>query len=73
VQRVIAHPAINGVFLDALVPKVKAIRYGDPSSPDTTHSSTPGVAEQVAPHLRRISRGAPSPLNSFGGEIVIIV
>ena len=36
VQRVIAHPAINGDFLDALVPKVKAIRYGDPSSPDTT-------------------------------------
>ena len=31
VQRVITHPAINGDFLDALVPKVKAIRYGDPS------------------------------------------
>src|SRR3954462_12667046 len=36
VQRVIAHPAINDDFLDALVPKVKAIRIGDPSSPDTT-------------------------------------
>ena len=35
VQRVITHPAINGDFLDALVPKVKAIRFGDPSSPDT--------------------------------------
>ena len=31
VQRVIAHPAINGDFLDALVPKVKAIQTGDPS------------------------------------------
>src|SRR6476659_7871373 len=36
VQRVIAHPAINDEFLDALVPKVKRIRTGDPSSPDTT-------------------------------------
>jgi acyl-CoA reductase-like NAD-dependent aldehyde dehydrogenase len=35
VQRVIAHPAISGDFLDALVPKVKAIRTGDPSSPET--------------------------------------
>jgi acyl-CoA reductase-like NAD-dependent aldehyde dehydrogenase len=35
VQRVIAHPAISTDFLDALVPKVKAIRTGDPSSPDT--------------------------------------
>src|SRR5947199_159680 len=32
VQRVITHPAIPGDFLDALVPKVKAIRTGDPSS-----------------------------------------
>ena len=29
VQRVIAHPAVNGDFLDALVPKVKAIQTGD--------------------------------------------
>ena len=32
VQRVITHPAIVGDFLDALVPKVKAIRTGDPAA-----------------------------------------
>src|SRR5215218_5279509 len=35
VQRVIAHQAVVGDFLDALVPKVEAIRTGDPASPDT--------------------------------------
>jgi acyl-CoA reductase-like NAD-dependent aldehyde dehydrogenase len=35
VQRVIAHPAVSGDFLDALVPKVEAIRVGDPSAPET--------------------------------------
>jgi acyl-CoA reductase-like NAD-dependent aldehyde dehydrogenase len=45
VQRVIAHPAINGDFLDALVPKVKAIRYGDPSSPDTTMGTVISTSE----------------------------
>src|SRR5215207_4826954 len=32
VQRVITHPRVNADFLDALVPKVEAIRTGDPSS-----------------------------------------
>lgn len=45
VQRVIAHPAINGDFLDALVPKVEAIRYGDPSSPDTRMGTVISTAE----------------------------
>ena len=45
VQRVIAHPAINGDFLDALVPKVKAIRYGDPSSTDNTMGTVITTAE----------------------------
>ena len=35
VQRVLTHPSITGDFLDALVPKVQAIRTGDPSAPDT--------------------------------------
>ncbi len=35
VQRVIAHPEVSGDFLDALVPKVKAITTGDPLSPET--------------------------------------
>jgi acyl-CoA reductase-like NAD-dependent aldehyde dehydrogenase len=49
VQRVIAHPRISGDFLDALVPKVQAIRVGDPSIPETgmgTLIST-GEAERV--------------------------
>ena len=35
VQRVIAHPSIHGDFVDALVPKVKALTIGDPSRKDT--------------------------------------
>ena len=49
VQRVITHPAVSGDFLDALVPKVEAIRVGDPSSPDTGMGTliTTGEAERV--------------------------
>ena len=49
VQRVIAHPAVSGDFLDALVPKVQAIRVGDPSSPETGMGTliTTGEAERV--------------------------
>ncbi|WP_405965538.1 aldehyde dehydrogenase family protein [Streptomyces sp. NBC_00723] len=49
VQRVITHPEITADFLDALVPKVKAIRTGDPSSPETTMGSliTTAEAERV--------------------------
>jgi acyl-CoA reductase-like NAD-dependent aldehyde dehydrogenase len=49
VQRVIAHPAVSGDFLDALVPKVEAIRTGDPSSPETAMGSliTTAEAERV--------------------------
>jgi acyl-CoA reductase-like NAD-dependent aldehyde dehydrogenase len=49
VQRVITHPRVNADFLDALVPKVEAIRTGDPSSPETTMGSliTTAEAERV--------------------------
>ena len=49
VQRVIAHQAVAGDFLDALVPKVEAIRTGDPASPDTGMGAliTAGEAERV--------------------------
>ena len=49
VQRVIAHPAVSGDFLDALVPKVEAIRVGDPSSPATEMGTliSTGEAERV--------------------------
>jgi acyl-CoA reductase-like NAD-dependent aldehyde dehydrogenase len=45
VQRVITHPRVNGDFLDALVPKVKAIRVGDPASPDTTMGTVISTSE----------------------------
>jgi acyl-CoA reductase-like NAD-dependent aldehyde dehydrogenase len=45
VQRVITHPAISGDFLDALVPKVKAIRTGDPASTDTTMGTLVSLEE----------------------------
>ncbi|QJS99165.1 aldehyde dehydrogenase family protein [Streptomyces asoensis] len=49
VQRVITHPDVTADFLDALVPRVKAIRTGDPSSPETTMGSliTTAEAERV--------------------------
>ncbi|MFK4106761.1 aldehyde dehydrogenase family protein [Streptomyces sp. NPDC019531] len=49
VQRVITHPAVTGDFLDALVPKVQAIRTGNPASPDTTMGAliTAKEAERV--------------------------
>jgi acyl-CoA reductase-like NAD-dependent aldehyde dehydrogenase len=49
VQRVITHPKVNGDFLDALVPKVRAIRTGNPGSAETTMGSliTTGEAERV--------------------------
>ena len=45
VQRVITHPAVSGDFLDALVPRVQAIRTGDPSSSETTMGSLVSLAE----------------------------
>ncbi|MFD9186867.1 aldehyde dehydrogenase family protein [Streptomyces phaeochromogenes] len=49
VQRVITHPSVTSDFLDALVPKVKAIRTGDPSSSETTMGTliTTAEAERV--------------------------
>ena len=60
----IAHPAINGDFLDALVPKVKAIRTGDPSSPDTTMGTViidgggASGSRSRSPRPRRPGRGS---------------
>jgi glyceraldehyde-3-phosphate dehydrogenase (NADP+) len=39
VQRVLADQRVVGDLLDALVPRVEAIRVGDPSKPDTTLGS----------------------------------
>jgi glyceraldehyde-3-phosphate dehydrogenase (NADP+) len=53
VQRVITHPAVTGDFLDALVPKVEAIRVGDPSASGTGMGTliTAAEAERVEKSL----------------------
>src|SRR5262249_43566877 len=61
VQRVITHPAVGPDFLDALVPKVEAIRTGDPGSPDTTMGTliTTDEAERVEEAIRHaVEQGA---------------
>jgi glyceraldehyde-3-phosphate dehydrogenase (NADP+) len=61
VQRVITHPAVAADFLDALVPKVEAIRTGDPASSDTTMGTliTAHEAERVEETIRRaVDQGA---------------
>ena len=68
VQRVITHPAINGDFLDALVPKVKAIRTGDPSASATTMGTliTTAEAERVEESIAAAARAGATVLT--GGE-----
>jgi acyl-CoA reductase-like NAD-dependent aldehyde dehydrogenase len=68
VQRVIAHPAVAGHFLDALVPKVEAIRTGDPSSPDTGMGTliTIAEAERVRQSIAASASGGARILT--GGE-----
>jgi len=61
VQRVITHRAVGGDFLDALVPKVEAIRTGDPQSGDTTMGTliTTAEAERVERSIHRaVTEGA---------------
>ena len=61
VQRVITHPAIGTDFLDALVPKVEAIRTGDPQSADTIMGTliTAAEAERVERSIHRaVTEGA---------------
>jgi acyl-CoA reductase-like NAD-dependent aldehyde dehydrogenase len=68
VQRVITHPRVNADFLDALVPKVEAIRTGDPSSPDTTMGSliTTAEAERVERAIAEAAAGGARVLT--GGQ-----
>jgi glyceraldehyde-3-phosphate dehydrogenase (NADP+) len=68
VQRVITHPRVNADFLDALVPKVEAIRTGDPSSPDTTMGSliTSTEAERVRRAISDAAAGGARVLT--GGQ-----
>ena len=68
VQRVITHPRVNADFLDALVPKVEAIRTGDPASPDTTMGSliTTAEAERVERAIADAAAGGARVLT--GGQ-----
>ncbi len=68
VQRVIADRAVVGDLLDALVPKVEAIRLGDPSQPDTALGSliSEGEATRVEAALREGARNGAQLLT--GGE-----
>ncbi|MFI6579220.1 aldehyde dehydrogenase family protein [Nocardiopsis sp. NPDC050513] len=68
VQRVITHPDVTADFLDALVPKVEAIRTGDPSSPETAMGSliTAAEAERVERAIARA--GADGARVLTGGE-----
>ncbi|MGW7546466.1 aldehyde dehydrogenase family protein [Streptomyces sp. NPDC054770] len=68
VQRVITHPAISGDFLDALVPKVEAIRTGDPASADTGIGTliTQQEAERVSASIADAVSGGARLLT--GGE-----
>jgi acyl-CoA reductase-like NAD-dependent aldehyde dehydrogenase len=68
VQRVIAHPAVSGDFLDALVPKVAAIKVGDPSSPETKMGTliNAGEAERVRQSIASATAAGARVLT--GGE-----
>ena len=68
VQRVITHPAVSGDFLDALVPKVEAIRVGDPSSRETGMGTliTTGEAERVRQSIAAAAAAGARVLT--GGE-----
>jgi len=65
VQRVITHPAVSGDFLDALVPKVKAIRTGDPASKDTMMGTL--ISAVAAERVERAIKDAAA-----GGARVLI-
>jgi acyl-CoA reductase-like NAD-dependent aldehyde dehydrogenase len=68
VQRVITHPAVSGEFLDALVPKVEAIRTGDPSSPDTGMGSLISTVEAERVHRSIQAATAQGARVLTGGE-----
>jgi acyl-CoA reductase-like NAD-dependent aldehyde dehydrogenase len=64
VQRVIAHPKISGDFLDALVPRVKAITTGDPLSPET------GMGTLITAQEAERVRAAIARAQADGGRIL---
>jgi glyceraldehyde-3-phosphate dehydrogenase (NADP+) len=68
VQRVITHPEVSGDFLDALLPKVEAIRTGDPGSTDTTMGSLISNGEAQRVHAAIAAAAADGAKVLLGGE-----
>ena len=68
VQRVVADERVVGDLLDALIPRVEAIKVGDPSEPDTTLGSliSEGDAIRVEAALREGSANGAEIVT--GGE-----
>jgi glyceraldehyde-3-phosphate dehydrogenase (NADP+) len=64
VQRVIAHPKVSGDFLDALVPKVEAIRTGSPLSPET------GMGTLISSREAERVRASIAQAGADGGRIL---
>src|SRR5262245_35823548 len=56
VQRILVDRGVYGDFLDALVPRVEAIRVGDPSNEDTQLSAL--ISEGEAERVEAVLRGA---------------
>jgi acyl-CoA reductase-like NAD-dependent aldehyde dehydrogenase len=56
VQRVLVHEAVHGDLLDALIPRVEAIRAGDPFAEGTTLG--PLISEREAERVERAIAGA---------------
>lgn len=69
VQRVIAHPKVQGDFLDALVPKVRAINLGDPASDASQMGTliTEGEAQRVHAAIQAAAAEGASVLT--GGDL----
>jgi acyl-CoA reductase-like NAD-dependent aldehyde dehydrogenase len=74
VQRVIAHQAVVGDFLDALVPRVEAIRTGDPGSPETGMGTliTAGEAERVQRAIADAAAGGARVLTGGDREGAVV-
>jgi acyl-CoA reductase-like NAD-dependent aldehyde dehydrogenase len=68
VQRVITHPDVSGDFLDALIPRVEAIRTGNPLSPETGMGTliSSREAERVRASIAQAAAGGARILT--GGE-----
>jgi acyl-CoA reductase-like NAD-dependent aldehyde dehydrogenase len=74
VQRVITHPSVHADFLDALVPKVEALTFGDPSRTDTRIGTliTEGEARRVEAAITSAVHGGARLLVGGGREGALV-